>query len=204
MARYTVEVVKGGSLDRLQNLQRQLRAALVQIGQTLTNRAQETFSLQGYNRVGKGPYEGVGPMGGKFPWPERANPNIPAIIADLQRKTTLPARRFTGRPAVMDLGRLQASINWHLISKETVEVGTNLPYASLQQFGGVREIAVTQTVKDNLAVYLRKSPHKRPQLGWLFGVDKVEWHTLPRPFVVVDKQDREDINRILLDTLGAM
>ena len=104
---------------------------------------------------------------------------------------------------MQDLGRLMASINWKLVSKETVEVGTNLPHGSRQQFGDTREIAIPQTVHDNLAVYLRKNPQKRPQLGWLFSRTKIEWHTLPRPFVVIDQDDRADINRVLLETLGA-
>lgn len=193
MARYTVEVVQGGSLDRLRNLGTFIRQALVRIGQFLTNRAQQTFPLQGANRQGKW-----------FPWPPRSNPNYPAIIEDLRRKSTLPQRRFEDRPAVMDLGRLMASINWRLVDKSTVEVGTNLPYASMQQFGGTRDININKTVHDNLAKYLRRNPLRRPQLAWLFHRTAITWHVIPRPFVVIDAQDAKDIDQVVLESVGAV
>ena len=97
-------------------------------------------------------------------WPERINPNIPGILRDLEKGPSVKGRRFEGRPAVIDTNTLRRSLApatqtplpRKVGSMFQVVVGTNVPYASKQQEGGVESIRITPTMKRNLAILLRR------------------------------------------------
>lgn len=63
------------------------------------------------------------------------NPNWPAVVADLKAGRKPPARRFVGKPVLIDTGRLASSITGRVVSPTRGEVGTNLPYAGPLHFG---------------------------------------------------------------------
>lgn len=185
MPKPDVEVVKRGAIAKLEGLVSRPIAALKKIGALLVSRAVKAFSMQ--SRFDED-------------WDERLVPNWPGIISDLDRGASIKERRFKPRPAVIDTGRLRQSIAWQLESEEVVKVGTNVPYASTQHFGGESVVQVTDKAKVGLKKWLGtpKGSQWRPQLQWLLSVgSEAKLDVLPRPFIGVDSQDALDIRAIL-------
>lgn len=176
------------------------RALLVQIGALLLARAQRSFSEQR-----RGPYE----------WKPRRVPNVAGIVADLREGKQPPLRRLDPRPALIDTRRLQQSITFRPLGDKEAQVGTNVPYASLQNYGGESSQSVTSAVQDRLLKLLSRMPWKdyAPQLAWLIdsgpeyhatGVRRPSTLTTkipPRPFIVVTPADRKDIRTLVERTL---
>ncbi len=159
------------------------RPPLIRIGAMLTTRSQDAFTDQGREEE----------------WPERITPNIPGILSDLERGATPPARRFQPRPAAIDTGRLRNSITWHLIENAAVEVGTNLPYASLIQFGGVVMIPITGPMKSRLSDLIADDPEHYETLEHLLHKDEWKQRVASRVFVTVTPTDEEDIIEVVRD-----
>lgn len=162
---------------------------LKRIGALVTSRSQRRFNEQT-------DAEGTA-------WPERWTPNIPGIIDDLQRGSSIKARRFEPRPVLLDTGRLRQSINWQLRSVNEVEIGTNVPYASTHQFGLERSIPVTDKVKTSLAAWLKTSVGNpwRPSLSWLLNKDQIDFTVLRREFIGIGDEDAFYIRQIVVDGL---
>lgn len=97
---------------------------------------------------------------GSFVWKERAVPNVPGILSDIRRGKNPPARRFEARPAVVDTGHLAGSIAFRVTGAKTVEVGTVVPYASTQQYGGEVDIPIDMDLKLKIRAFLKKQDGK--------------------------------------------
>ncbi|MEK0082867.1 phage virion morphogenesis protein [Benzoatithermus flavus] len=94
--------------------------------------------------------------------------------------------RLQGGQTLKDTGRLVASIT-HVATGDRVEIGTNVLYAALHQFGG--------TIRAKQAPYLRF----RLADGTPIAVKEV---TIPaRPFLGLGDDDREDILAIVAHQL---
>lgn len=173
---------KGEKVSRIERKLGNPSAALKQIGALMVSESQRAFKLQEF--------------GGKR-WDPRAPVNVFGIIADFHAgKRKPPARRFEPRPALRDTGRLASSIAFRVVG-DTVEVGSNLPYASVHQTGGeVESKPITQTVRTNLWAWLKKqSKDLKRRIGWVLNPkfkDKTIKGEVPaRPFVGITKQTRE-------------
>ncbi len=171
---------------------------LKRIGIMVTSRIQKRFVTQ------------EGPDGKT--WAPRMNPNIPGILMDLERGSTIKSRRFEDRPAVVDFGHLANSITHRIESTDSVLIGTVKSYASAQQFGAERVIPITQVMKDGIAELLksfrRKSkraanagapaPGQDPtRLAFLLRRDEFRFTIIPRPFVGISDEDHDDIIEII-------
>lgn len=134
-------------------------------------------------------------------WPPRMIPNVPGIVGDLNRGGQPKARRFQGRPALVDTGMLRRSITWRVQGSSSVVVGTNLPYANVHQVGGVTRATVLEPIGK---ATLREVLSKRPDLGdlgYLFSKPVVVRRVPARPFLGLQPGDREEVERILADLI---
>ena len=102
---------------------------------------------------------------GSFAWKERAAPNVPGILSDIRRGANPPKRRFEPRPAVVDTGHLAGSIAARVTGAKTVEVGTVVPYASVQQFGGEVDIPIDMDLKTKIRAFLKKQERKAQDMA---------------------------------------
>ena len=177
---------RGAKIERWERALDNPQAALKQIGSFMVSESQGAFQAQGF---------------GKEKWKPRAVPNIYGIIADFHAgKERPPKRRFEARDVLVDTGRLKGptGVAWKIISKNTVEVGSNLPYAGVLHAGGkIESLPITQKVRDLLAAFL-KGPGKewRKALGFLFSKkvgETLKGEVEARPFVGITKQTEKDI-----------
>jgi len=102
---------------------------------------------------------------GTFRWKDRAVPNVPGILSDIRRGKNPPARRFESRPAVVDTGHLAGSIAFRVTGAKTVEVGTVVPYASTQQYGGEVDIPIDMDLKSKIRAFLKKQDRKAQNMA---------------------------------------
>lgn len=185
----------GKKIERLAEVTRAPTALQMQVGTMLVAQAQEAFREQ---RSSEGR------------WRERAPINVFGIIADfsLAGRSSPPARRFETRPALVDTGALRRSIAWQGRGTNVVEVGSNLPYASLHQFGGVSESEkITESVQEKLHKWLRKqSKELRDALGWLLNKKytgtKLRMQVEARPFVEISPQTIKDVKQTIGITIA--
>lgn len=165
------------------------RPALTAIGAMLESRAKVAFQEQ---------------RRGKDKWPARHVPNVAGIVADVREGRVPPARRFEGRPAGIDTGRLMADISSRVTAKDTVEIGSRLPYAGLIQYGGTSKQPWPKSAKETLRKLLLREPFKtyEDRLRWLLGdeITEVETNVPARPFLGLDAYDVADIFNIVLAT----
>ena len=125
--------------------------ALTAAGTLLAARARAAFDAQGHGR----------------PWPARAVPNVPGILADLEAGREPAARRFEARPVLIDTGALRRSIRF-AVSGRRLTLTASAPYASKHEKGGVVVRPIRRDVLVGLARLLSERPELRPKLGWLF------------------------------------
>jgi len=182
MARVTYE--PGAKVKRLQANLADPSKALKQIGVMMVAESQAAFKAQRF---------------GSTQWRQRNNPNVFGIISDFtQGRRKPPARRFESRPALSDTGRLAKSIAFQVKGK-IVEVGTNVEYASLHNFGGVsKSEKITSTVQKSLWSWLKKQDKSLKQrLGWLlnrkFKDQQLETRVPRRQFVGITMETRKQI-----------
>lgn len=102
---------------------------------------------------------------GSFAWKERATPNVPGILSDIRRGATPPRRRFESRPAVVDTGHLAGSIAYRVTGAKTVEIGSVVPYASIQQYGGEVDIPIDMDLKHKIRDFLGKQDRKAQNMA---------------------------------------
>jgi phage gpG-like protein len=178
--------------DKVRRIERNLggpKDALKQIGAMMVAESQQAFRRQRLT---------------KKRWPARARINVFGIISDfaMGRKKP-PGRRFDRRPALVDTGRLRASIAFRAVGSKIVEVGTNLPYAAAHQKGGeVESEQITEDVQKALYSWLRGAgkQHKK-KLGWLlnkkFRGTRLSMRVPQRKFVGVTDRTRRDVKKIV-------
>ena len=133
-------------------------------------------------------------------WRPRAPINVYGIIGDFHGGARKPKqRRFQTRPALVDTGRLRKSIAFKIPTSNSVEVGSNVPYAGKHQKGGKTEsLPISEKVQTALNRWLKRQDKARNDaLGFLLS-PKMKGKTLKgrvpaRPFVGITKQTVEDI-----------
>ena len=139
---------------------------------------------------------------GNREWPARRIPNVPGIVQDLNRGSPPKARRFQGRPALVDTGNLRRSITFSVQAPRSVVVGTTLPYAGIHQTGGLTEpVILTPVGRDTLARVLRRDRNLTDDLGHLFSKPTVFRNVPARPFVGLQPGDSQEIEKILVDVI---
>jgi phage gpG-like protein len=163
-------------------------AALEAIGAMMAADSQQAFKDQRF---------------GGEPWPPRRVPSVMGVIADFAAgKKSPPARRFEGRPALVDTGALRRSITYETDGK-TVSVGSNLPYADTHQTGGPTESeTITKSVQDLLSKWLAKSGKPWERVFRKYTTKKWEGETIKgsvpaRPFVGLTDETEADIAGVL-------
>lgn len=151
------------------------RPALTALGLVLLSKSQNAFKKQRF---------------GKQRWMARKTPNVAGIISDLNRGATPPARRFQGRPALVDTGRLRNSIAMKVMADE-VEVGTKVKYAADHEQGKTKTIRLTKAGRANLSGLLSRRRGLRDSLGFLFKKSTIRVKLPKRQIVGADAEDLE-------------
>lgn len=161
------------------------------IGAILEAGAQEAFAEQRF---------------GDFAWPERypnqSEPfiNIAAALSDFNKGRDEPLpRRFDRRPALLDTSELMGSVRSRVLSSDTVDAGSTVPYAPQHQWGLVSSQPVTPQAKNRIAKWLL-TPGGTPYRGKLTFLLQPNRTTLDtqinqRPFLGVTTQMEGDIQR---------
>lgn len=187
MARVRFE--KGAKVKRIERAVSNPTGALKQIGALLVSQGQRAFRMQRLGREA---------------WKPRGVPNVFGIIADFHAgKRAPPARRFQKRPALRDTGRLASSLAFRLVGKDTVEAGSNLPYAAVHQAGGrVESETITEKVQRLLWSWLKgRGSEWKAKLGFLlnkkFRDKKLEGEVPARPFIGITETLRRDIREVV-------
>lgn len=103
-----------------------------------------------------------------------------------------------GPKALLDSGRLLGSIVWNLISKNSVEVGTNVEYARVQQEGGPSQVTVIR--KKNKKITSGKKAGKYSKRSFATAYTKTI-QVPARPFIGVSQRASQLIPKILEDWL---
>lgn len=166
--------------------------ALKQIGILMVAESTDAFKAQQF---------------GRERWPARGKVNVYGIISDMTNSKTPPARRFQDRPVLKDTGRLSSTIAHRLIGTHEVEVGSNLPYSGVHNYGGkVESDPITETVQKRLSRWLRTQPFKiQSKLAWLLRPSQkgktLKTEVPAREFVGINKQTVLDIVEVVGDSL---
>ncbi len=91
------------------------------------------------------------------------------------------ARVMAKKPLIGETRSLMSTIAWQLSGKASVEIGSPMEYAAVQQFGA-----------------------KRGQFGATKRGSPIPWGNIPaRPFLGIDDQDRNGILETIADYLAA-
>lgn len=133
----------GARLLRLEAALREPTAILRQIGAVMVAESQSAFKRQAF---------------GRDAWEPRRSPNVFGLLSDfaMGRKDP-PKRRFEERPALRDTGRLAQSIAFEVIGADVVQIGTNVEYASVHQYGGrVYSVPITKALQDALWAWMKR------------------------------------------------
>lgn len=194
--RVSLEVTDWGPLvDRLARHASSPLPLLLAAGGFVRGRSRATFVTQGR------------PPGS---WLPRMNPNLPGIIKDLTYGTNVKNERFEDSPALTDTGVLKLSLAAEPTGKDEVTVGVfnrdAAEYAGKHQFGAkdVPSLPITPTVKENAARWLKtegdtaRAKAVRQLVGHDDG-DVLLLNISPRPFLVYDDADAQDLNEILAE-----
>ncbi len=179
---------KGAKMERWERALANPTRTLKQIGAMMVSESQQAFQLQ---RLGR------------KKWQPRGEINTMGIISDFAfGKDTPPNRRFQTTPALKDTGRLMASIAFQ-VERDSVVVGTNLPYAQVHHTGGeVESETITEDVQDRLRKWLKGDGAEYvSKLGFLLNKSmtgtKLAGTVPERPLVGITKQTRDDIREII-------
>ena len=192
----------GTKVEALERLATDPSAILGEVGIHLVSVTQKAFREQ---------------RRGTDSWTPRRIPNIPGALRDLENSPNVKARRFQGRPAVVDTAQLSKSFTWRFASKHRILFGTKVPYANIQQFGGASRIKITKMMRENLGKWLKKQRGKEKReekksgektenpmsaaFGWLFSIpvgSSAVFRVKARPFVGFYPDDRKKMNEIIL------
>lgn len=179
---------KGDKVERIEKKLDNPVAALRRIGILMVAESQRAFKDQQF---------------GSKRWDARKVPNVFGIIADFHAgRRAPPARRFEGRPALRDTGRLASSIAFQVVGN-VVEVGTNLDYAAAHHLGGkVQSKPITTEVQTRLWSWLRgQSRELKRRLGFLLNKkyrgQRLQGTVPARPFVGITLKTREMVRQLI-------
>jgi phage gpG-like protein len=166
-------------VDNLEDAQPLLRG----IGSYLVSQTVRGFAQQGRN--------------GRNEWLPRSVPNRFGAISDLNKGPRIKSRRFEGRPALRDTGKLAQSITY-VVTGHAVFVGSNLSYAKTQQEGGPISATLTGRGQENLRKWLGSSDAAQhedsvPALAKLLADPTLNSKAMARRFVVITDKDRKAI-----------
>ena len=164
------------------------RSLMDRIGVTVASRFQQRFT-------------------GNPPWEDRAIPNVGGIVRYLQKGQVtpeIPNRFFQSRPALVDTGRLRASITHEVVDDHTVAVGTNAEYARKQQLGLPSTLPGAgkhgdANVRRGLASWLKRHPEDKESLAWLFGRDEITITPRARDFLLVTPEIEAEVRDVIDD-----
>lgn len=179
---------KGAKIERMEKALQNPKKALKQIGVLMVAESQGAFRDQQH---------------GRSKWASRAPVNVYGIISDFAKGGKPPARRFQTRPALKDTGRLSNSISFKINGNTTVEVGTNLDYAGVHQFGGkIESEPITKSLRRMLWKWLKpKDTSLKSSLGWLlnkkFIGETLKGEVPARPFVGISKSTIADVREVV-------
>lgn len=139
---------EGSRLRMLRGLFDDPRALLTAMGALTVKQSQRAFREQ---RMGNVRWKTRGDT--------RMNPNWPAILADMAAgRASVPERRFRDSPVLVDTGMLKRSVTWRLVGRDTVEIGSNLPYAGVLHAGGEsKTVPITKAVQDRLSDWIDRT-----------------------------------------------
>lgn len=114
-------------------------------------------------------------------------------IADRIRRNKWPGKILNRSGAYGLLG----SVNYRA-TKDSVTVGTALPYATTMQFGAKKGKFGSKSV--TIKAHTRKRKGKSEKVKSYQRRMNIPWGDIPaRPFLILQIQDEEDIKEILLD-----
>lgn len=208
----------GKTLDNPQRI-------LVGIRGILKAQSQDCFKRQAFGEI-------------KWParYPSQRSPklNVAGAVQDLAKKPRIKAHRFQDRPALIDTGILRRDITSVIKPASTgdyVQLGVSKTYAKVHQQGGETRAPITQTIRDNLKIFLKslrtkrggyKQPGKkyakalatqglsggevmykavRKRLGFLFKVNELVTKVNARPFLGITDESIRKTERLIIDTL---
>ncbi len=144
---------------------------------------------------------------GKFNWPPRRVPNISGALADLASGQRIKSRRFDKAPALVDTGRLRASISAEPDSqgKTAIKFGSDVSYANIHQQGGASQQIITDDMRNRVKgkdaysnLGAGQKQEMRARLTALVGSQLVKTTNVPaRPFFLFTDQDKEEIIELL-------
>lgn len=100
-------------------------------------------------------------------YPKQSPPkiNVAGVVQDLSSGSAVKTRRFLDRPVLQDTGQLKASVHSTITGPYEVEAFSVKEYGGLHQYGGVSKQKITDTVKKNLAKFLKTQAGKARRLG---------------------------------------
>lgn len=214
----TIAIGSVGGLRRLVDRVEDPAPLLKKIGLALLRESSAAFDKQAF---------------GDIPWlqryPNQGDPMVSyaGAVADLAKGQTIKPRRFERRPVLVDTNTLRRSLSPASgmlgSGKYWVEVGSNVEYAEKHQLGETSEQDVTETIKKNLGLWLKKIRNKAKRerkagvitektarqseasekLVFLFHTDKLETTVAKRPFLGITPQGDRDIQRLMTEFFTA-
>ena len=144
-------------------------------------------------------------------WQDRAVPNIPGILRDLDKggADSVKRRRFVPRPVLVDTGRLSGSYVAAPARKDEVVIGSNVPYANLHHKGGKSSIQVSKgTLKKLIQFTSSSSKGKEHSLKLIAAANKIKKdggkfkvRVPKRPALVIIDQDLRDITTLVKENV---
>ncbi len=179
----------GETWDTWQDRLQKPEAALKKIGALMLAASQKAFREQKF---------------GKIVWKPRKVPNTFGIITDFSKSgnSKPPKRRFEASPVLINTGQLRRTINFALVGKDAVEVGSNLPYAGTHNFGGpIESLPLTKSVQEKLLKWLGSKAGQPWQSKLIFltlpGMtnQKLKGKAPARPFVGLTPKLIEEIEK---------
>jgi len=126
-------------------------------------------------------------------WPARMVPNVPGIVADLNKGGDPKGRRFEEGQPLVDTGRLRGSLTWEVRGR-VLSVGTSVSYAALHNEGGETTHTLNATGRRQLTLWLRRERRgagdpAKLGLGWLFGKPTFSVNVQKRTFIEVGQEE---------------
>lgn len=154
---------EGTRLRALRGALEDPRSVLEGVGALLVGRSQRAFREQ---RMASIKWKTRGET--------KMNPNWPGILRDFHEgKSSPPPRRFQPGPVLVDRGMLRRSVNFRVLSRDTVEAGSNLPYAGVLHAGGESEtVPITATIQSNLWKWIKSKVGGAKRSARKAGKDK--------------------------------
>lgn len=154
---------EGTRLRAFRELVENPRFVLTGIGALLVERSERAFAEQ---RMGSIRWKSRGDT--------KMNPNWPAILRDFHEgRTTPPGRRLKPQPVLVDRQMLRRSFSYRVITGDTVEAGTVLPYAGVLHAGGEsKTVPVTAVIQQKLWKWIQSVTGRAMRSAKKAGKDK--------------------------------